>query len=282
MLPQRGNTYRRKAFHCLESSRISFDTTGMIFAFYLDVKTAEKDKVGMSTSNEDNTKSEASASGSAAKLEEVLNKLDLETLSAPMLRRILSQTMGTLKIARRRVDEQQRQLEFMGKLSTTDMATGLLNMRGLHLVLRRILARAKRNKSGGALIVIDLDGFKAINDIYGHLAGDNVLSHVSRFLVENVREGDVVARLGGDEFAILMPEIGCQTADRRAADISDALNKLIVPWDGRAITVRGSVGGACYGPNDEIDAIYKRADEDMYRQKSNSGSIRTAGGKLDA
>jgi diguanylate cyclase (GGDEF)-like protein len=236
----------------------------------------------MSTSNEDNTNPNASTSGSAAKLEEVLNKLDLEKLPAPMLRKILSQTMGTLKIARRRVDEQQRQLEVMGKLSTTDMATGLLNMRGLHLVLRRILARAKRNESGGALIVIDLDGFKAINDIYGHLAGDKVLSHVSRFLVKSVREGDVVARLGGDEFAILMPDVGRRDVDLRAAAISDSLNNLIVPWDGRAITVRGSVGGACYGPDDDMDSIYKRADEDMYRQKSNSATIRPTGGKLDA
>ena len=236
----------------------------------------------MNTSNKGQTKQEASTSGSAAKLEEVLDKIDLEKLAAPMLRRILSQTMGTLKIARRRVDEQQRQLEVMGKLSTTDMTTGLLNMRGLHLVLRRILARAKRNKSGGALVVIDLDGFKAINDIYGHLAGDNVLIHVSRFLIKNVREGDVVARLGGDEFAILMPGVGRRDADRRAAAISDTLNKLIVPWDGRAITVRGSVGGACYGPNDDMDSIYKRADEDMYRQKFNSLSIRPTGGKLDA
>ena len=236
----------------------------------------------MSTSNKGQTKPEASTSGSAARLEEVLDKLDLEKLAAPMLRRILSQTMCTLKIARRRVDEQQRQLEVMGKLSTTDMTTGLLNMRGLHLVLRRILARAKRNKSGGALIVIDLDGFKAINDIYGHLAGDNVLIHVSRFLVENVREGDVVARLGGDEFAILMPGVGRRDADLRAAAISDSLNRLIVPWDGRAISVRGSVGGACYGPNDDMYSIYERADEDMYRQKFNSLSIRPTGGKLDA
>ena len=106
--------------------------------------------------------------------------------------------------------------------------------------------------------------------------------HVSRFLVENVREGDVVARLGGDEFAILMPGVGRRDADLRAAAISDSLNRLIVPWDGRAISVRGSVGGACYGPNDDMDSIYKRADEDMYRQKFNSLSIRPTVGKLDA
>ncbi|MEC7397369.1 MAG: hypothetical protein VX639_09495, partial [Pseudomonadota bacterium] len=85
----------------------------------------------MSASHDDQAKPETSASGSAARLEEVLDKLDLKTLSAPMLRFILSQTMDTLKVARRRVDEQQHQLEVLGKLSTTDMATGLLNVRGL-------------------------------------------------------------------------------------------------------------------------------------------------------
>ena len=102
------------------------------------------------------------------------------------------------------------------------------------------------------MIVIDLDGFKAINDTYGHLAGDSVLGHVSRFLSENVREGDVFAAL-----AVTNSPSSCRAldaaSDLRASAISDALNQLIVPWDGRAIQVRGSVGGACYGPNDDVE-----------------------------
>lgn len=234
----------------------------------------------MSKSSHD--KSNPAESGSSQRLEEVLDKLNLDTMGAPMLRTLLVQTMETLKVARRRVDEQERHLELLGKLSTTDPATGLLNMRGLHLILRRVLARAKREDSGGALIVIDLDGFKAINDSYGHVAGDEVLVSVARYLSSNVREGDEVARLGGDEFAVLMPGVGRREADLRADTLSKALNSLIVPWDGRAIQVRGSVGGACYGPNDDMDSLYRRADEEMYRQKSDRMSIRTAGGKLDA
>ena len=236
----------------------------------------------MSKSSDGKTTEGATASGTAKRLEEVLDNLDLETIGAPMLRTLLSQTMETLKIARRRVDEQQNYLELLSQLSTTDPATGLLNMRGLHLILRRVLARAKRDETGGVLIIIDLDGFKAINDSYGHTARDEVLASVARHLVSGVREGDEVARLGGDVFAILMPGVSRREADLRAAALSTGLNGLVVPWDGKAIQVRGSVGGACYGPDDDMDTIYRRADEEMYRQKNDRMSIRTAGGKHDA
>ena len=236
----------------------------------------------MSKSSDGKTTEGATASGTAKRLEEVLDNLDLETIGAPMLRTLLSQTMETLKIARRRVDEQQIYLELLSQLSTTDPATGLLNMRGLHLILRRVLARAKRDETGGVLIIIDLDGFKAINDSYGHTARDEVLASVARHLVSGVREGDEVARLGGDEFAILMPGVSRREADLRATALSTGLNGLVVPWDGKAIQVRGSVGGACYGPDDDMDTIYRRAGEEMYRQKNDRMSIRTAGGKHDA
>ena len=236
----------------------------------------------MSKSSDGKTTEGATASGTAKRLEEVLDNLDLETIGAPMLRTLLSQTMETLKIARRRVDEQQNYLELLSQLSTTDPATGLLNMRGLHLILRRVLARAKRDETGGVLIIIDLDGFKAINDSYGHTARDEVLASVARHLVSGVREGDEVARLGGDVFALLMPGVSRREADLRAAALSTGLNGLVVPWDGKAIQVRGSVGGACYGPDDDMDTIYRRADEEMYRQINDRMSIRTAGGKHDA
>ena len=185
----------------------------------------------MSKSSDGKTTEGATASGTAKRLEEVLDNLDLETIGAPMLRTLLSQTMETLKIARRRVDEQQNYLELLSQLSTTDPATGLLNMRGLHLILRRVLARAKRDETGGVLIIIDLDGFKAINDSYGHTALGEVLASVAQHLVGGVREGDEVARLGGDEFAILMPGVSRREADLRAAALSTGLNGLVVPWD---------------------------------------------------
>lgn len=236
----------------------------------------------MSNSSDEKTGAATSPSGSAKRLEEVLDNLDLNTLSPPLLRTLLSQTMETLKVARQRVDEQENKIEILTRLSTTDPATGLLNMRGLHLTLRQILARAKRDETGGALLVIDLDGFKAINDTFGHTAGNDVLVGVARYLMDAVREGDEVARLGGDEFAIIMPGVTSREADKRAAAISSGLNQLIVPWHDRAIQVRGSVGGACFGPEDDMKSVYRRADEDMYRRKSERTTLQTSGGKHDA
>jgi diguanylate cyclase (GGDEF)-like protein len=236
----------------------------------------------MSKSLDSKTTEIAAASGTAKRLEEVLDNLDLKTIGAPLLRTLLAQTIETLKIARRRVDEQQNHLELLSQLSTTDPATGLLNTRGLHLILRRALARARRDETGGILIVIDLHGFKAINDSYGHAAGDKALSSIARHLVSAVWEGDEVARLGSDKFAILMPGISRREADVRASSLSTGLNGLIVPWGGKAIQIRCSVSGACYGPTDDFDMIYQRADEKMYHQENDHMSIRTTNGKHDA
>ena len=97
-----------------------------------------------------------------------------------------------------------------------------------------------------------------------------------------MREGDEVARLGGDEFAVLMPGINRREANLRASTLSKELNGLILPWNGKPIQVRGSVGGAYYGPGDDMDTIYRRADEEMYRQKNNRMSIHTSSRKHNA
>ena len=198
-----------------------------------------------------------------------------------MVRKLLAQTLETLRVARRRVDEQDYEIQLLRRRSTTDPATSLLNRRGLHLVLRTELARANRDKTGGALMVIDLDGFKAINDTYGHAAGDHVLTTVARFLHTNVRDADEVGRLGGDEFVVLMPGAAPSEADRRADALGRGLNQLVVSWEGRVIHVRGSIGGSCYGADDNIDQLFRMADEDMYRRKAERHAIRQSGGKLD-
>src|SRR3546814_1418393 len=84
--------------------------------------------------------------------------------------------------------------------------TGLLNRRGFGLELSRALARARRQNESGLLVMCDLDNFKAINDTYGHPAGDAILRAVGKALKRNTRESDYVARVGGDEFAVRSEE----------------------------------------------------------------------------
>ncbi len=194
-------------------------------------------------------------------------EIDPATADAETLRRILARTLGALAEAHRRIIVQNAEIERLRMLSITDPTTGLLNRRGFVDALRRALDRAQRYGETGALLIIDLDGFKAINDTYGHAAGDCVLATVARILCFNVRASDEAARLGGDEFAILMTRTGATEAAKRAAALDRLLNQLVVPWQGRAIQVQGSIGVQTYGPDDTAAVLFQRADEKMYRRK---------------
>ncbi|MDP6120860.1 MAG: GGDEF domain-containing protein [Rhodospirillales bacterium] len=106
--------------------------------------------------------------------------------------------------AERRMAEQQRRIAHLERLAATDELTGALNRRGFESALKRHLAEARRHHEPSVLVIADLDGFKPINDTYGHRAGDKVLRRVARLLMNNVRKTDYVGRLGGDEFAVLL------------------------------------------------------------------------------
>jgi diguanylate cyclase (GGDEF)-like protein len=119
-----------------------------------------------------------------------------------------------------------------------------------------------------SLLLIDLDGFKAVNDTHGHAAGDALLCEVADRLREAVRGGDLAARLGGDEFAVLLP--GCTTAeaDRTAQRILEAL-RAPVPVDGATVGVSASIGVAAADPADDVESLLHDADLAMYAAKNN-------------
>src|SRR5258708_38522779 len=100
----------------------------------------------------------------------------------------------------RKLQQQRGRMEYRESLSVTDELTQIKNRRGFMTDLQRALAESKRNGNGGVLLMIDLDGFKAINDTHGHAAGDEVLIHAAGVLNGHIRPSDTVARLGGDEF----------------------------------------------------------------------------------
>jgi diguanylate cyclase (GGDEF)-like protein/PAS domain S-box-containing protein len=170
----------------------------------------------------------------------------------------------------RDITGQVRERESLQAQAYTDTLTGLPNRACFVAELKRALARARRDSSAGmALVLLDLDRFKVVNDSAGHNAGDELLRTVAKRLVAAVRGGDMVARLGGDEFVVLL--YGCvhdAVSDVVVRRIRGALAGAPVEAGGRAWPVTASIGAAlwspeCGGPEDLLEA----ADQAMYAAK---------------
>ena len=156
-------------------------------------------------------------------------------------------------------------------LADLDALTGVHNRRYFHETLAREVARAQRYQRCLALIVFDLDDFKAINDRVGHLAGDAVLAEASERMLSVVRSADVACRVGGDEFALVLPESSGEDAELLAGRIARAISARPI---GAAGTLLLSAGVAELRPSDRPNDLFERADEALYRAKE-LGKART-------
>jgi diguanylate cyclase (GGDEF)-like protein/PAS domain S-box-containing protein len=158
------------------------------------------------------------------------------------------------------------------KLATIDPLTKLFNRRYFTEQADKEFIRAKRYKLSMALISIDIDHFKSINDNYGHPAGDKVLVAVSKQLQDSLRQTDILARIGGEEFSILLPETTAESAMVFAERIRTEQEKLCITgeWQGE-ITLSVSIGISGFQVDDEaFDVLFSRADKALYQAK-NSG-----------
>ncbi|MBL8489962.1 MAG: GGDEF domain-containing protein [Rhodocyclaceae bacterium] len=164
--------------------------------------------------------------------------------------------------------EQVRAREEMRRVALHDSLTGLPNRILLADRINRAIAGSRRSGKGFALIFLDLDGFKPINDRAGHTAGDGVLREIAARLRRCVRETDTVARVGGDEFVVLVQDVQsrCETLPV-ARKLIDAVNGPVELADGPARL--GASAGMSFYPEDgvEIDALMRMADESMYLAK---------------
>jgi len=162
----------------------------------------------------------------------------------------------------------KRQEEQLLHLATHDPLTGLHNRREFNAILERHLARAKRYSGYGALLWMDLDGFKEINDGLGHKVGDELLASLAHRMKSTVRESDVLARLGGDEFAILYPNVDGMQAQIAAARLLDAIRQHTAVIQGQSIRTTASMGIVLF-PEHGMDPteLLIEADMAMYRAK---------------
>ena len=145
-----------------------------------------------------------------------------------------------------------------------DDLTGLYNRRRLEEELERHIAHGARYGVSGALLMLDLDDFKHINDGHGHRAGDQVLTAVAAVLRNRLRASDIVARFGGDEFAVLMPVGGAPEAEELADMLAGAVHRDVTTPAG---PLSASVGIALFEESITADEILSRADDAMYADK---------------
>jgi diguanylate cyclase (GGDEF)-like protein len=155
------------------------------------------------------------------------------------------------------------------RMAQTDFLTGLANRSGFNTGFELEKSRASRSHSPFSVLLVDLDFFKAVNDDFGHEAGDAALVFVADLLTRRVRATDLVCRLGGEEFGILLAGTDEQQAIKVAEDLRRALEKSPFQWGGASMVLTMSIGIAEYGKNgDDLRSLLAAADERLYQAKA--------------
>jgi diguanylate cyclase (GGDEF)-like protein len=164
--------------------------------------------------------------------------------------------------------ETQAHIEQLQTAADTDFLLGIPNRRGFERELGRAISYIQRYHASGALIVLDVDRLKPINDNFGHAAGDQVLKAIVATLSRQIRSSDVIGRLGGDEFALLLWNLSEADAHAKAAALEEDIDRLSFSFGGSAVTAGVSAGVAILGPHSEAARALSDADCAMYVRKA--------------
>ena len=169
---------------------------------------------------------------------------------------------------RAELDRCHARIRELDRLAHYDSLVGLPNRRSFLANLERLIARVKRYGGPAAVISIDADGLKAVNDRFGHDAGDKALIEISSALNASVRDSDLVARLAGDEFGILLEQADELTAWQTALRVTETLDAWRFCVEGICLPLSAAVGVAAIRAEDSVESVLKRADKEMYRIKA--------------
>ena len=179
---------------------------------------------------------------------------------------ILTLTQEIERLSRESEDTRAR-LEDLIRTADQDMLLPILNRRAFMREISRFIAFAERYGTRASLLYFDLDHFKAVNDAYGHAAGDHVLRHFCALLSDNIRDSDVLARVGGDEFAIILAHSGLDQAAEKGAALMGYLREQPPFWNGKEVNLRFSCGAHELRAGQTADCAMAEADRAMYAQK---------------
>ena len=217
-------------------------------------------------------KSTATAPGAAKRRKTVPAARKSVKRAVPVVSPRLPVAPNEAKLTIRRLRTQlAKALARIGELQAsadTDFLLDIPNRRGFERELNRSIAYIKRYHASGALIVLDVDRLKPINDAFGHAAGDQVLRAIVAALSRQIRSSDVIGRLGGDEFALLLWNLSETDARAKAASLEQAIDGLSFTFRGRIVSAGVSAGVAILGPQAEAGRALEEADSAMYVRKA--------------
>ena len=162
----------------------------------------------------------------------------------------------------------EQRVEMLDRLAHQDSLIELPNRRGFMRQLERLIDRVTRYEDPAAVLFVDIDGLKKINDSCGHAAGDEALIQVAQVLAAGVRRSDCVARLGGDEFGILLEHADEESARETAARLEARIAGCEFCFQGTCLPLSVAVGIAQIESADTAETVMARADEAMYREKA--------------
>jgi diguanylate cyclase (GGDEF)-like protein len=190
------------------------------------------------------------------------------SVSAPQPPAVSDDAKAAIRRLRTQLAQALARIDQLQASADTDFLLDIPNRRGFERELHRAIAYIKRYHAGGALIVLDVDRLKPINDAFGHAAGDEVLKAVVAVLSRHIRSSDMIGRLGGDEFALLLWNLSETDAHAKAASLEQAIDRLSFVFRGRTVTAGASAGVAVLGPHAEAGRALQEADSAMYLRKA--------------
>lgn len=187
---------------------------------------------------------------------------------APAAGAAKNSSKATIRGLRTKLTQTLRRVAELEAAADTDFLLDIPNRRGFERELHRAIAYMKRYRASGALIVLDVDRLKPINDSFGHGAGDEVLKAIAATLTRQIRASDVVGRLGGDEFALLLWNLSETDAKAKAVIFEQAIDDLSFTFRGQRVTAGASAGVALLGAQSDAVRALEEADAAMYVRKA--------------
>ncbi|UTW54267.1 GGDEF domain-containing protein [Kordiimonas sp. SCSIO 12610] len=180
---------------------------------------------------------------------------------------LITEVLSFAASAEQRMAEQQDRIDHLEQLSVTDELTGIRNRRGLKMSLGRLMATTARYNEEAVLGFIDLDGFKQINDTYGHAVGDQALRQVAKILKTYTRSSDIVARIAGDEFAVILTRCEANQGIDRMRNLQRIINEAVITHGKQAVALKCSMGIKSFSGLTDPETLISAADVAMYADK---------------